>query len=773
MSVSTGDGRQQGGPIVVTVLLLLVCALVVAPVAGAAEFTVNSTADKADVAPGVNCAEGEVEECTLRAAIEEANGLGGLSTILFEEEEFDGQAGATIALGSGLPTVTVSLEVGSGHRCPTAAGVEGPCVGIDGPSGGPALVFENAEESKVLDVAITGAQIAVVLNGSPRAKIQGNWFGVGLDGSPGGNGTGALVGPGSNRSLIGGEGIEERNVFADSVGDGLDVHGASNVRVFGNYLGVAPDGVTPRANGGDDIEVASYEGFEATATAIGTRVSSAAVASPQCDGGCNVISGAALNGVDLQGEGFPEGPATSTAIAGNYVGLDADGGAAIPSIGAGVMVGEAAHTVIGGASRGEANRINGGAVGVLAGPAAGDLSIRGNLIGTDATGADKLSPPGDGIVLNSDEFAGPGLEAEIGDNEIGMEGGVGISQQGHGAWIFDNRAFGARIGIQVSGSSEYGNVIEGNLVEEPIANGILIESNFNEVVGNSILGAGGAGIWLQGALLPFGVSGNLIGGDTADDENFILGSGGAAIEISSPRKTWNEVARNTGIANGGPFIDLVAVSPGAVGPNDGIEPPEFFAASQVGASGGAEEGARVRVFSKQSAAAGELESFLGEAVADGDGNWEVAYDSAIPAGTIVAATQTSSFGGTSELASATTGGEVGAAEGGGGGDGAGSGAVSAGDTGSHIAENHKRPRTKIVKAPKPISKGKAARFVFESDEPGSVFLCRIDDKPFDLCGSPKRYRRLEAGRHTFEVRAVDPAGHVDQSPAKKRFFVRG
>jgi CSLREA domain-containing protein len=768
VSVSKGGGRQRSGAIAVAILLLLACALLAAPIAAASEFTVNSTADKADAVSGVNCAQGEVEECTLRAAIEEANSAGESGAIQFEEGVFEGGAGDTIALGSSLPTVTVPLTIGSGRMCPTAVGVEGPCVEIDGLSGDPALVFENAEEAQLLDVAITGAQTAVVLEGSPRVKIRGNWFGIKLDGSPGGNGTGVLAGPGSNRSFIGGEGDEHRNVFADSAGDGLDVHGASNVKVFGNYFGVEPDGVTPLANGGDDIEVASSGGFEATGTAIGTRVSSASAASPQCDGGCNVIAGAALNGVDLAGDGGVEAPAASTAIAGNYIGLNADGTAAVPNTGAGVRVGEAAHTVIGGPSAGEANRINGGNAGVLAGPAAGDLSVRGNLIGTDATGAGTLAPPGDGIVVNSDEFSSPGLEAEIGDNVIGMEGGLGVSQQGHGAWIFDNRIFGARIGIKVFGFSEYGNVIEGNLVEDLVANGVLIEGSFNEVIGNSIIGAAAAGIWVQGAP-PVRADGNRIGGDTDEDENFIAGSGGAAIEISSPEKTRNEVARNSGIANGGPFIDLVAVSPGTeLGPNDGIEPPEVFAATQSGAVGGAEAEARVRLFTKQSAAPGDLGSFLGEAVADEDGNWELAYDSPVPGGTIVAATQTSSFGGTSELASATTTGEV-EAEGGGGG-GAGSAApveVAAGPAG----HNHSRPHTKITKAPKARTERSVVRFVFASDEPRSVFLCRLDDKPFDLCSSPKKYRRLTPGRHSFEVRAIDPAGHVDPSPAKKWFVV--
>lgn len=762
-------GGRRRGRALAAALAIFACALFAAPVAVASEFTVDSTADEIDAAPGDEACLTAGGDCTLRAAIEAADILEESGTIQFALEPFEGTAGATIALGSGLPAVTVPLTI-NGRTCDTAAGVKGPCVGIEGVSGDPALVFESVEEVGVWGLAITGAQTAIVLEGSPRAKIQTSWFGVKLDGSADGNETGMLVGPGSNRGLIGSEGPEEKDVFAASVGDGLEIHGASNTRVFGNYFGVAPDGVTPRPNGGDDVEVASIEGFEAVGTAIGTRVSATASASPQCDGGCNVISAAGANGIDLQGDGEPEEtPAVATAIAGNYIGLDPGGIAAVANAEAGVRVGQAVHTSVGGPSAGEINRINGGSAAILAGPAASDLAVRGNLIGVDATGTSTLAPPNDGIVVDSAELPSPAVEAEIVGNEIRMGGGVAISQQGQGAWISGNQISGATTGIRTFESTAYGNIIEGNLIEEPVASGVLLENDLNEVVGNTILGAGGAGIRIEGAALEFGVSGNRIGGETGKDENLLAGSGGDAIELSSLEKTRNEVARNRGFANGGLFIDLVAVDPNTEdGPNEGIEPPTFSAATETGAAGNAEAEATVRVFRKQGAAAGELESFLGEAVADGDGNWEVAYGSPIPAGTVVAATQTE-FGGTSELSTAMVPG--GGDAGGGGGASAGGGAGVSEDAGSISGGRRVRPQTRIDKAPEARSPHRAVRFVFRSNERGSVFLCRLDYKPFDLCRSPKRYKHLAPGRHLFQVRAVDRFGHIDPTPAKKKFTV--
>lgn len=748
----------------VVLLIALVCAAVMPPAAMAMEFTVDSTADEVDVVPGNESCQTAAEECTLRAAIEEGNSLGEFTRIDFEEETFEGQAAATIALGSSLPAVTVPAFL-NGRRCQIEVELSGPCVGIDGPTGAPALIVANAEEVEISGLAITSAQTAVRLEAAPRTKVQGSWIGVALDGTLVGNGTGVLVGPGSNRSLIGGEGVEQGNVFAGNANNGLDVHGGSNVRVFGNRFGVEPDGVTPAGNGGDDIEVVSTEGSEVNGTAIGTRVSAAAASSPLCDGGCNVISGAASNGIDLEGDGEPETEAAATSVAGNYIGLNADGSTAVPNADAGIRVGEAAHTTVGGPSAGETNHINGGSVGIHAGPAAGDLVVRGNVIGIDVTSGEIVDPPDDGIVVNSGELPSPSLEAEIAGNEIGMEDGVGILQRGEGAWIFGNEIFGSQIGIRTESSTEHGNVIDGNLIEGPAANGILVESNFNEIVGNDVLGAGGVGIWVRGSLLEFGVSGNLIGGNAPADENVIDGSAAAAIEITSIEMTGNEVARNRGAGNGGPFIDLVAVSPGTEAwPNRGIEPPTLSTSSQAGASGGAEEGATVRLFRKQVAAAGELESFLGEAVANSAGFWELAYDAAVPAGTIVAATQTKD-GATSELAIATIPGSEGTA---GGGVGGVFGSGAPGSLGNAMARI--RPQTKIVRG---SSLRHATRFAFRSDQAGSAFLCKLDGKPFDLCRSPKRYVGLAPGKHVFWVRAVDPAGRVDLSPAKKKFVVPG
>jgi len=81
------------------------------------------------------------------------------------------------------------------------------------------------------------------------------------------------------------------------------------------------------------------------------------------------------------------------------------------------------------------------------------------------------------------------------------------------------------------------------------------------------------------------------------------------------------------------------------------------------------------------------------------------------------------------------------------------------------------PDTKISKGPKGTIGVPRATFRFSATVAGSRFQCKLDKKPFRGCKSPKAYRNLAAGKHTFKVRAIGPTGLVDPTPAKRTFRV--
>jgi hypothetical protein len=83
----------------------------------------------------------------------------------------------------------------------------------------------------------------------------------------------------------------------------------------------------------------------------------------------------------------------------------------------------------------------------------------------------------------------------------------------------------------------------------------------------------------------------------------------------------------------------------------------------------------------------------------------------------------------------------------------------------------KAPETEITKAPRKKSEKHKAKFKFTSSEPGSTFECKFDGKPYKPCTSPRTVKRLDDGKHKFQVRATDEAGNTDSSPAKAKFKV--
>ena len=81
-----------------------------------------------------------------------------------------------------------------------------------------------------------------------------------------------------------------------------------------------------------------------------------------------------------------------------------------------------------------------------------------------------------------------------------------------------------------------------------------------------------------------------------------------------------------------------------------------------------------------------------------------------------------------------------------------------------------RPETTIRKGPKKKTLKRKATFAFDSDTAGSTFECKLDKKDFAPCTSPKK-AKVKPGRHTFQVRAIDPQGNADTTPAKRRWRV--
>ena len=788
--------RRGGRPLSFTLALLAVGLLgLLMPSLGSAELmSINEKGDAPDAVPGSEGCDsitGGAKQCNLRAAVEESNATTNADdTIAFDNGFIGDPNDDKVTISGTFPAITDKVKIfgdingdKAGGRCESLTGVLGPCVQLERSDVGTGLVVE-ADEVEIQGLAIVGMTIGIdVLNESTDFGAKDNWVGLKLNGETGANGTGIFLDPNSDRAVIGGPNEQERNVVAGN-GEGLDLMGASEASITGNYFGMAPDGVTQAPNF-DDLEITDSTagiGFRASSNSVGLDVGEAAAGTAACDGGCNVFGSRGLLpttvNIDLSGEaGLEEAPAFGpTSIGGNYIGLDASG-AAISSGGGfeatGIRVGGADSVLIGGDEEGQANHITGGAYGILAGKESDDLQITNNGIGLNGDDSQVVEPPAQAGIFDSSEGVSEADAAVISQNFVAAEAnGVGIEQHGTGALISGNTVCCGKTGIRLWGESGSGSTIDGNVIDSTFENGVLIENDNNLLTGNLITASKAAGIRIQ-SFLALASTGNVIGGDFGKEENTISESQGNAIEVAGDEDDDTQIAANHGSSNAGLFIDLGADGPGnqANGPNDGIQPPTISTAIQSGAAGGARPLALVRVFRKTTTSAGELQELIGKAAADGSGNWSVSYAAALPVGTPIAATQ-SDLKGTSELTIATTA-PTPTEEGGGGNDGGAGGKGGGGGNGGGGNGGNKDltpPQTTILTGPKTTSK-RTVKFKFASSEPASAFRCKLDKKPFKPCVSPKKYKKLKPGRHVFKVSAVDRAGNEDKTPAVRKFRI--
>ena len=776
--------------------LALTLAGLLAPAgASAVLYPVNTKTDAPDETINGTCdTAGAPVECSLRAAIEESNA----SPTVDDSIKFDGgfmgdPSDDKIVIGNPTPEITDKVKIFAegtkpGLRCEPIVGILGPCVQIERTTAGTGLIVA-AGEVEIRSVAIVGTTTGIDVVSGLDFDLEDSWIGILLNGGSGTNGTGVRLGPGTEAATIGGPNEGERDVFGNN-GTGLDLEGSSFASISGNYFGVGPGGgvepgeETPANNLGKDVEITDYSGAAAENNNVGSNLDPN-FAGPPCDTSCNVFGSRNLFtgfvNIDLRGDGGLEEPASGpTFIAGNYIGLAADGTKLEQAeIGeAGIDVGGADGVMIGGPDPGQENHINGGSYGVLAGIGAEDLVVQGNTVGLNGDNTETISPPTVTGIFDSSEGVLAADQAQILENGIFMEGGVGIEQHGPGALIADNLIAAVATGLRLWGNDEtVPSTIEGNVIENSFENGVLIENDENVLLGNEILGSQKAGIRIQN-FLTLASTGNTIGGDTTTDENTISESQGDAIEVADDEDDETVIGRNHGSGNGTEagdlFIDLGADGPGneATGPNDGIQAPTISSATTTGASGGgARPGALVRVFRKATSAPSEIQSFLAQATADGAGNWSVTFPSPISGGINIAADQTEASG-TSELTLATTSAPAPKEEGGTGGTKEKTKDVKNKNKGKAKGKKDKTPpQTTITKGPPGRTHKRTVKFKFVSSEAGSTFQCKLDRKPFKGCRSPKKLKRLKPGKHVFKVRAIDPAGNVDPTPAVKRFKV--
>lgn len=344
-------------------------ALAYATGVNATTITVTSVAD--GIATGVGC--------TLRAAIEAANtdtavgdcpaGSGG-DVIAFN---IAGAGVHTILPATPLPSVTQSLTI-DGYSQPGSA-----------PNTLPAGQGSNAQLRIEIDAANIGNAAAL-----------------------------SVVGPAANVTTIRGLAITSSGAAVCCAQRGILLSNVSFVWIQGNFIGIAPDGVTAKGLGAGGV-------FLSTPTRQVTIGSDAFVPTPLA-AEMNVISG--NRGPGIQGNG-------STAnlwIRGNLLGTNAAGVAAVPNVGAGIqMSGILAGNAMWNDNLITHNTISGNLGGVALSESR-QIDFSFNRIGVAADGVSPLPNTGRGLDIGDNPFSSPSTTTtvRVANNTIANNTGGGL-----------------------------------------------------------------------------------------------------------------------------------------------------------------------------------------------------------------------------------------------------------------------------------------------------------------------------------------------------------
>ena len=92
------------------------------------------------------------------------------------------------------------------------------------------------------------------------------------------------------------------------------------------------------------------------------------------------------------------------------------------------------------------------------------------------------------------------------------------------------------------------------------------------------------------------------------------------------------------------------------------------------------------------------------------------------------------------------------------------------DMGAYERPDTTPPDTTITSGPTGPTSDATPTFAFTS-EAGATFECRVDAAAYSACPSPFTTPTLAGGAHAVAVRAKDPYGNVDASPATRTFTV--
>jgi hypothetical protein len=286
----------------------------------------------------------------------------------------------------------------------------------------------------------------------------------------------------------------------------------------------------------------------------------------------NVIQGLVINRFSRSGICLEGGGATNNTIAGNFIGLAADGTTDLGNTQDGVYIyAGAQNNTIGGDTDEERNIISGNQIfGIfISGSGTMNNIVSGNYIGTDVSGTVDRGNDWSGIFITGgaqNNTIGGDTDGERNVISGNNEDGVRIQ----GSSTMSNTISGNYIGIYDYGTGDLGNTYNGvsisdgaqnntiggntdgerNVIASNDQNGVYISESgtMNNIVSGNYIGldafANDQGNGENGVYIYNGAQNNTIGGDMAGERNLISGNSQSGVRLEGSGTTGNIVSGN-------------------------------------------------------------------------------------------------------------------------------------------------------------------------------------------------------------------------------------
>ncbi len=463
--------------------------------------------------------------------------------------------------------------------------------GTDGLGGQAGVQIGSGAQDNVIGGSSVGEANLISGNGQEGVRIQdsgtsynrviGNRIGTNEAGTGAipNNNHGVSIWFGAWANSVGGWGPGEGNLISGNSQDGVNIwnQGTTHNRVINNYIGTNFDGSAPLPNAQNGVGIGSQAQYNSVAGNLisGNAAQGVSIGNPGDSGTSrntltenligtnaggdaplgngnagvniwnadnngiregNVISGNGGHGVQISGPDSYE-----NLMVGTFIGITADGTAALPNGGAGVSVDQGAHdnSIGTGKAGGPPNVISGNSnAGVtINGAGTNGNRVDNNFIGTNPDASGPMPNNNNGVDIRDGAY-----NNAIDSNIISGNANWGVSIQGGGTT--GNQLTNNNIGTGWWGGdpvpNDVGVVIYSGAQDNTVGPGNLISFNTGGGVGFAVGGTSGNSVIgnmitmndVDGVGAVYGCNGNTIGGPNPGDGNVISGNAGPGILIT-------------------------------------------------------------------------------------------------------------------------------------------------------------------------------------------------------------------------------------------------